>query len=396
MPWKDKSVKGTREDFVKECLSEDANISEISRRYGVSRTCAYKWIERYEAGAVLEDQSRRPMRMPNRVAESMEKLIVVERVMHPTWGPKKLKRRLEDKGYRELPALSTFENILKRNGMVTKEASLAARPCKGFVRSEPNELWQTDFKGDFLLRNNVRCYPLTCTDDYSRMNLCLSAQRQTTTQVVQEQFMRMFEEYGLPQEILCDNGNPWGTSQSTGITRLEVWWMQHGILPIHGRIKHPQTQGKEERFHKSLKLDLLSQGIPYDLEDAQKRFDEYRVEYNTIRPHEALNLDVPAAHYKPSPRKLQRVKEWEYDTRYEQRIIKESGYITYRGQGYFLSEGLGGVTVGIRESYTDGCVTICYREFAVARINVNERCLVSRKIRYDREQTTRTDGRNRV
>lgn len=385
MPWESKSVKERREEFIKECQAGKKSMAAICREYEISRTCGYKWLNRYRSGESMDSQSRRPLCTANRVDEQIEQLIVAERNKRPAWGPKKLKRHLENNGVQGLPCISTFENILKRNGLITPEASAAATAYKRFVKANPNDMWQTDFKGDFLLGDGARCYPLTCTDDCSRMNLCLNAEKDTKMQPVQRQFNIMFEEYGLPLSILCDNGNPWGTSQSIGYTKLEIWWMKHGILPIHGRPKHPQTQGKEERFHRTFKREVLAYGVPQNITEAQRRFDEYRIEYNTIRPHEALGQDTPQSHYERSQRRQTLIEEWDYDERYDRRKIKGAGYLTYKGQGYFISEALGGESVGIRESQISGCVTICFRQFAIARIDMNEHCITSRRIRLDME-----------
>jgi hypothetical protein len=193
----------------------------------------------------------------------------------------------------------------------------------------------------------------------------------------------------MPNILLCDNGNPWGASQSGGITRFEVWLMELGILPIHIKARHPQTQGKIERFNGSFKQERLNFYIPTDMSDAQRQRLEYRDFYNTERPHHALNLDTPTQHYAPSGRiYTDKIAQWEYEDGAELRNIKSSGYLTYKGQGYFLSESLGGLTVAAKPSSIDGFVNVFYRQFRVARINLKENSVVSRRI-YLRENDPR-------
>jgi hypothetical protein len=185
---------------------------------------------------------------------------------------------------------------------------------------------------------------------------------------------RLFQEYGLPFSFLCDNGNPWGTAQSLGYTRFEVWLMELGILTIHGRIRHPQTQGKEERFNRSFTRECLHGRIFADTKDAQRRFDEYRNFYNEVRPHCALALDVPAVRYTRSDRQLPvRIEDWEYGPEYKLCKVKSSGYFNYRGQGFFLSEAFGDKTIAVRESNLPGQITLVFRNFKIGRIDLENR-----------------------
>ena len=370
-----------RQDFVMEVLMGQMPKSNICEKYSISRVTGDKWLQRYRNGEALSDRSREPFRKPNKTAAEIEALIIETRLKYPVWGPRKLVRFLSNAGASGLPSPSTVGEILKRNGLVCKEASRAATPYKRFERPHPNELWQADFKGHFQMQNDRRCHPLTILDDHSRYSLCVDAKENERTPGVEASFSRVFEEYGLPDAILCDNGPPWGTSQTTGYTRFEVWLMNRDILPIHGRPNHPQTQGKEERFHRTLKAEVLAQTPIKDLVHAQKEFDQFRNCYNHLRPHNALNLDTPASRYTPASKRLKKISDqWEYPPGYHLRRIKNTGFITFNGQGYFLSEAFGGLTVAIRESSLPNCVNIYYRNFKVARIDVDERVFTSRKI----------------
>jgi transposase InsO family protein len=382
MPWKEKTVEKSREEFIHEVKKREETISVLCMRYGVSRKTGYKWLHRYEDGGNLCDKSRAPFHTPNKVRIETERLILEQREIHPAWGPRKLKRVLEKKGHEGLPAVSTISSILKRNGYISEEESLKHKAYERFERQSPNELWQADFKGDFGMLNSERCYALTVLDDHSRYSLCIDAKGNQRTEGVLSSFNRLFQEYGVPESILCDNGNPWGTSQSTGYTKFEIWLMDLGILTIHGRIKHPQTQGKEERFHRTMDEELLKHITIRDLREAQQQFDKFRESYNTERPHEALRLDVPANHYKVSERRVpERIEAWRYGNECIIRKVKSTGYITYRNQGYFLSEALGEKEIAVRESEEAGCVDLIYRGFQIGRINIDERAIVSRKIR---------------
>jgi hypothetical protein len=214
---------------------------------------------------------------------------------------------------------------------------------------------------------------------------------------VQKSFLAAFEQYGLPQSLLCDNGNPWGTAQSTGYTMFEVWLMDLGILTKHGRIRHPQTQGKEERFNGTLLKERLKYREYNDLSHAQQDFDEYRQFYNCERPHHALDLQTPADRYYISERKLPiRISEWDYEPHLKLRRIRSSGYFSFRGQGYFLSEAFGGKTVAFREADDEkGVFLVIYRQFCVARLSVDNRVVLARKaFRYqpDSFSERKSDG----
>ena len=381
MPWKEISKTMIREEFVKRVLAKEKSKSALCREYNISRPTGDKWINRYLEGESLSDKSKAPFKTVNKTPEDIEKLIVNYRKTHPAIGATKIRKILLNQGKSNIPSNSTVNAILKRNGCITKEASEAAEHYERFEKSTPNEMWQADFKGYFTLKNGHRCYPLNILDDHSRMCLCSEALNSESMETVQPIFSRVFHEYGLPFSLLCDNGNPWGTSQSTGYTKFEIWLMELGVLVIHGRVFHPQTQGKEERFNRSMKDELLKHHEFRDLQNAQQYFDEYRDFYNNERPHHSLNLDVPAEHYHKSNKKMpSKIEEWYYPIEYQLRKVKSTGYITYNNQGYYLSESFGNKTIAIKESSTHNCINLYYRQFKIGKINLDERSFVSRKI----------------
>jgi transposase InsO family protein len=358
--------------------------ARLCREYGISRPTGDKWIKRYHSGEGYADRSKVPFRSPNKIPREMEEAIILARRKEPAIGAVKIERMMRNEGHKDVPCASTINAVLKRNDLITREASLAAMPCKRFEQASPNVMWQADFKGHYGLKNGARCHPLSILDDHSRFCLCADAKEDEKTAGTQASFIQTFRMFGLPEMLLCDNGNPWGTSQSAGYTIFEVWLMEMGILPIHIRAKHPQTQGKVEKFNRSFKDERLKFRIPQDMEDAQKQREEYRNFYNNERPHHALRLDAPAKHYKPSDRLYkEEISTWDYSThgneRIEIRSIKPSGYLTYQGQGYFFSEAFGGKSVALKASSVDGYVNVIFREFRVGRISLREKTVISRK-----------------
>jgi len=380
MSWKEKTVENQRKEFVERVLRWEKSKSALCREYGISRPTGDKWIGRYLRGESMEDRDKTPFHTPNKTKAETEQRIIELRNKHPAIGAKKLKRMMENKG-EFAPAYSTINAILHRNGLITKEDSAASTPHVRFEKEHPNDMWQADFKGNFAMKDGKRCHPLTVVDDHSRFCLCLEAKSNERDEDTRESFVRAFEYHGLPDTLLCDNGNPWGTVQSAGYTKFEVWLMDLGILTKHGRIRHPQTQGKDERFNGSLLRERIRYREYDDLIQAQKDFDEYKDFYNNERPHHSLNLDTPLRRYRASMRKLpQVIDDWEYEKNIQTRQVKSSGYFTFMGQGYFLSEAFGGNIVGLRESdEANNEFLVLYRNFCVAKLNVDDRIVIARK-----------------
>ena len=381
MPWEEKTVNQSRSEFVIEAIEAEYSFSKLCEKYKITRKTGYKWLNRYKSGETLSNQSRKPFHSPNKTPDKTEKLILNERSLHPVWGARKLKKSLENKGFSELPSTSTISDILKRNNCISNEESQKHKPYIRFEKEKPNQLWQVDFKGDFAMLDNLRCYPLTVLDDHSRFNLAISAKLNQQGIGVFKTFTYLFNEYGIPDCILSDNGNPWGNSQCTGFTRFEIWLMQLDILPIHGRPRHPQTQGKEERFHRTMKAELLMQVPILNIKHAQEKFDIYRNEYNNERPHEALGLDVPAQHYKASTRKFSaKVESFEYSEPRNLRKIRGNGYITYRSKEHYLSEALIGEYVNLVPSSVPNQMKVQYRNFNIARIDLDKNKVIDKRI----------------
>lgn len=379
MPWKEETVEQQRTNFIILANEENCNFSALCRQFGITRRTGYKWLERYQQGKSLGNQSRAPCFRPRQTPAETEELILSVRITHPTWGPRKILRHLVDRGNEGLPVPSTIASILKRNGFVSPEQSICHTPFKRFERDSPNDLWQMDFKGHFGMCDGNRCHPLTIKDDHSRNLLCLDAYDNEQWSSVKGSLNRVFQEYGLPDSILCDNGKPWGDSKQ-GYTPFELWMMQMDVLPIHGRPLHPQTQGKEERFHRTLNEDILKRIPIQNLDHAQEVFDAYRVEFNTERPHGALNLDVPAKHYRKSSKRMpEKLSEPEYDNGKTLRKVNYKGYISVQKHRYYLSETFIDKYIELMP-VGENILALCYGNFIIAKIDLAEELFISRKI----------------
>jgi transposase InsO family protein len=265
MPWRTLTPMSQRLEFVVLATQSGLAFSELCRRFAVSRKTGYKWLARYKTGGAeaLVDRSRKPHRSPKQVAPALADTVIALRA-ETAWGGRKLRRRLQDLGHTQVPAASTCTEILRRADLLKKDGPRG--PLQRFERALPNELWQMDHKGDFATQSGQRCHALTVLDDHSRYNLVLDAAANQRTPTVRSALQAAFERYGLPEAILCDNGGAWGRSgDATGHTALSVWLLRLGVRVLHGRPYHPQTQGKEEGFHRTLEHELLSRHTWRDL-----------------------------------------------------------------------------------------------------------------------------------
>jgi transposase InsO family protein len=276
-------------------------VAALCRRFGISRQTGYLYLRRYKADGAdgLRDRSSRLLNSPGRCAPEIESRIIELRAAHPRWGGRKLARRLADLGVEGVPAASTVTEVLRRHGKIDPAESELRTATQRFERSLPNELWQMDFKGHFAI-DAGRCHPLTVLDDHSRYSIGVIACDNETEQTVKTHLTGLFRRYGLPAAMLADNGSPWGGSGVPGYTALEVWLMRVGVRLYHGRARHPQTQGKEERFHRTLDVEVLQANRFADLVACQAAFDRFRRVYNTERPHESLAMAVPQSRYRAS------------------------------------------------------------------------------------------------
>jgi transposase InsO family protein len=373
MPWKAATEMDLRMEFCHLARQPDADLAELCRRYGVSRTTGYRWLARAAAGEPLSDRSHRPRRSPGQTTPDVEAAVLELRAAHPTWGGRKLARRLTDLGEAAVPAPSTITAILHRHGLITPEQSQARRPLTRFAAAAPNELWQVDFTGHFELERG-RCHPLPVLDDHSRFLLGLSACPDERGATVQAHLTTLFRRYGLPWALLCDNGPPWGNARAAHeLTALSVWLLRLGIAVLHGRPRHPQTQGKVERLNGTLTADVLARRRFPDLADVQAAFDAWRPVYNAERPHEALELATPLSRYAPSGRPFpERLPEIAYGPEEVVRRVDAAGCISWRGRPWKLTTALAGQPVGVRPTREDGVVEVRFCHQVVRTLNLRQ------------------------
>lgn len=350
-----------REEFIQLALTEGANVSQLCKRFGVSRKTAYKWIAvfRSQGPGSLADRSRKPHSSPNRVSEAVEQLIMDLAQEHVAWGARKLHSVLARQGH-SMPSVSTVQAVLNRHGRVCL-ANTERHPVVGrFEHPEPNDLWQMDFKQGIPCRPSD-AFALTVLDDHSRYNICLHASADQTTETVQKALTGAFRTYGLPYRMTMDNGSPWGDPYMGHHTRLTIWLMKLGIRVSHSRPYHPQTQGKDERFHRTLKVELLQLNHYNSIKHAQFSFDEYRPMYNTVRPHEGIGMLTPIERYRPSPRSFPEILPTvEYDSTDEVRKVSPRHCISYRGKTLHIGGAFRGEFVAIRTTDNEHVIAVYF------------------------------------
>lgn len=368
MPWNVRNAMSLKEEFVSLARQPDANIRALCRHFSISPQTGYKWLRRFEEGgsAALQERSRRPASSPRLTEASLEAQVVALRQEHPAWGGRTISNLLSKR-----IAPSTVTNVLHRHELIqspekTREARLR------FEHDAPNDLWQMDFKGHFALQQG-RCHPLTILDDHSRFNLAIHACDNERGATVREKMIEVFQRYGLPVRINVDNGAPWGSPRNPGeVTELSIWLIQLGIRISFSRPYHPQTNGKIERFHRSLKAEVLDGRQFSTLEQAQTAFDRWREIYNLQRPHQALGYEVPMARYHTSP--------WAYPNRLEEfeygpdDILAKVYHSRFRFQKRYFSiaKGLVGHTVAIRPGRDGGDmfdVYFCHQRLRTIDVN---------------------------
>jgi transposase InsO family protein len=351
-----------RLEFVTLARKEGSHLTEICRRFGISRKMGYKWLERYDMEGImgLQDRSRRPQTSPRRTPDPMEEAVLAVRQEHDTWGGRKIKARLQTLGWQDVPAASTITEILRRHGCIDLEESGKHKAWNRFEAEAPNALWQMDFKGHFEAAEG-RCHPLTVLDDHSRYALGLQACPDEKGITVHQRLILVFRRYGVPEKILVDNGSPWGSDGEHPFTLLTVWLMRQGIQVLHSRAYHPQTLGKDERFHRTLWAEVSQYCVGLNLGACQERFEGWREMYNFDRPHEALEMATPASRYTPSARSFQEsLTPIEYSPGDQVRKVQQGGKISYRNREYALPKAFYGQYVALRPTPQDGVMDVFF------------------------------------
>lgn len=372
MPWRERTVMSERLEFVTLARQGGATRGELCRRYGVSRKTGYKWLGRYEqaGGTGLADQSRRPVHSPWKTPAGVEAEVLRLREKHPAWGGRKLKARLVALGNGRVPSASTITEILRRHGKLDGRESEKHEAWQRFEAPCPNDLWQMDFKGH-ISAGRGRCHPLTVLDDSTRYAVGIEACANERNETVQERLIGVFRRYGLPYRMLMDNGAPWGSDMEHQDTIFTVWLMRYGIEVIHCRPCHPQTQGKDERFHRTLKAEVLQGKSFKGIAECQEAFGKWRHVYNFERPHEALGMAVPASRYAASPRSYPEVlPKVEYGPDDKVRRVTKIGWLTFNGRYVRLGKAFAGCTVAVRPTTEDGVYGVYFQATRVARIDL--------------------------
>jgi transposase InsO family protein len=370
MPWREVSVMDQRREFVRLAIQEGANRRELCRRFGIHPDTGYKWLGRWRADQELADRTRRPHASPQRTDREVEARILAVRDAHPAWGARKIARCLEREGGK-LPAISTVHEVLRRTGRIKPPLGGAAASQR-FEMPAPNLLWQMDFKGWVRLGNDALCHPLTVVDDHSRYDLCLQACADQRGDTVRDRLEPIFRRYGLPEAFFVDNGSPWGDSSGEHWTRFSVWLLKLGINVIHSRPYHPQSRGKNERFHRTLDAEVFALRRFRDLAETQRAFDAWREVYNFERPHEALGQQVPASRYRPSLRSMpDRLPAPEYDSHEIVRTVSATkAYISFKGRLWKVPQALRGERLAIRPTSNDDQYGVFFAAHQVATINL--------------------------
>jgi transposase InsO family protein len=337
--------------FVFSYERDEQTMRELCESFGISRETGYVWLRRFRQYGLagLMELNRAPRHHPNQTAEAVERAVLELRQAHMRWGPRKLKRILErDQPGRRWPATSTVGEIVKRAGLAVarkkrRRTEPYTQPLAHAV--ECNRVWCADFKGWFRARDGARVDPLTVTDACSRYLLRSQAVEKTDTERVRAIFEAAFREYGLPQAIRTDNGAPFASLAVGGLSRLVVWWIRLGIVPERIEAGHPEQNGRHERMHRTLKLEVNAAD---DWRAQQRELDRFRHDFNHVRPHQALDMQTPASVYEPSPRPYPaRLPEIEYPDTMEVRTIKSHGCFRWKKKDIFLTEVLWDEPIGL-------------------------------------------------
>lgn len=354
MPWNKVTQMEELTRFVILAQTDRFTLTDLCEQFGISRKTGYKHLARYAESGLkgLEVRSHRPHQFPQRTDEAVEKLILAERRLHRTWGPKKLHKVLQVKhGIESPPARSTIGEILRRHGL-----SVARRRRPGAyqalndgltVPTQPNHVWTVDFKGWFLLGNGQRCDPLTVCDRYSHYVLACQAKENQQFKGTLQSFRSLTRQVGLPEVIRVDHGSPFASIGLGRLSSLSIWWIEQGIEVEFTRPASPQDNGSHERMHRDLKAEAI-QPPSVNLAAQQRRFERWQHTYNHERPHESLDQQFPADFYQPSPRRLnENDKPLVYPADYEVKTVSDSGHVAHEGKNYHVGEAFAGKPVGL-------------------------------------------------
>ena len=392
MPWKERSVVQEKQAFIMEWMADGISVAELCRTFGISRTLGYRYINRYLKDGMkgLEELSRAPRQVWNKTSPCVEKLIVGIRKIKPRYGALTiylLLRKAIDR--KALPAVSTIDLILRRHGLVKKRRRVRrireVHPI--FVAQQPNVIWSADFKGKFRTGDKQYCYPLTIMDTYSRYVLAIVGMHRATFEATKAVFEALFDEFGLPDQIHTDNGEPFASAVSLSrLTRLAVWFMDLGIIPVYSDPGHPEQNAEHERMHKDLKA-AATHPVAWSLRGQQRKFEAFRREHNEVKPHQALNGHTPQElFYRSSHLYDGTIQPYEYPAGVEVKYVCRNGAIRWGAHRWVtVSTTLIERYVGL-ERIAEGKWRVYYRNYLLGYLDEKEMRIMDGQGRFRRAE----------
>jgi transposase InsO family protein len=370
MPWAERSIVNIRREFVLRVLAKEAPVAELARQYGISRKTAYKWIGRFEQRGIegLVDESRRPRTSPLETTSEMAQEIIRLRQSHSSWGARKLHHILTRVHGEGAPSAATISRVLERSGLVRRRRRRPSAKCTmplhapSPVVEAPNDLWTVDFKGWWRTQDRKRCDPLTVRDAFSRYVLDVRLVGDMTARTIRRAFDQIFDRCGMPKAIQSDNGQPFASPMGlAGLTKLSAWWVSLGIELIRSRPGCPQDNGGHERMHADIRREVQST-IAANIEEQQRLCDDWRTEFNHVRPHEALEMKTPAEIYRPSSRRAI-VRAAGHPPDCQRRVVDDRGWVRYEMMHVYVATSLAGQTIGFRRE--GRTVTVWFYELPI-------------------------------
>ena len=377
MPWKEADLMNVKYEFVMKSFNKEMTFTELCRDYGISTKTGYKWIQRFLEGGfpALEELSRRPANNGKETPEAISVELIRIKNLHKTWGASKILTIYKNNHPGEYaPVRSTVENIFFRAGFVDPKKRRRNKTTNRIqvkvVPERPNQVWTVDFKGWWYTKNKEKCEPLTVRDEFSKFILCIKILDKGDTFHVKQAFEEVFKKYGLPEIIRSDNGPPFASSfNALGLSKLSVWWMSLGIKLDRIDPGCPYQNGGHERMHRDMKEELEGQ-IDGNLNEHQRVFDQWREEFNTIRPHAALNMKTPSEVYVASEKKYEDGEVLiVYGRGYKSRMVNDRGFCNYKSKRIFIGNPFAGYNVAIKES--EGVIKFWFDDFLIGSVDKN-------------------------